>query len=153
MAARTAIALDSRFNLLLLSNILVNKEGNCQHHVIIGINHGLLCVVDINSLVCCLAAGDHSGCALLIAPCWSVYLGQSSWIASLIITNRGDCCGKFNLDNKIHHIAKETSKCPQLSLCLLQVDSTIYLSVCINYKIMLIQLTSWFNGILQAQHS
>ena len=26
---------------------------------------------------------------------WSVDLGQDYWIASLMITNRGDCCGKF----------------------------------------------------------
>ena len=43
----TTIALDSGFNLLLISRILVHSDGNCQHHVIIGINHGYVCVVDI----------------------------------------------------------------------------------------------------------
>ena len=40
MANPTAIALDSSFNLLLISRILVDTNGNDQHHVIIGINHG-----------------------------------------------------------------------------------------------------------------
>ena len=40
MATPTAIALDSSFNLLLISRILVDTNGNGQHHVIIGINHG-----------------------------------------------------------------------------------------------------------------
>ena len=62
MATLTAIALDSSFNLLLMSRILVDKEENCLHHVIIRINHGYVCVVDINSLMCCLAApGNHKG--------------------------------------------------------------------------------------------
>ena len=34
------IALDSSFNLLLISRILVGTNGNGRHHVIIGINHG-----------------------------------------------------------------------------------------------------------------
>ena len=38
MATPTAIALDSSFNLLLISSILVDTNGNGQHHVIIGIN-------------------------------------------------------------------------------------------------------------------
>ena len=67
MATPTAIALDSSFNLLLISRLLFDTTGNGQHHVIIGINHVSVCVVDINSLVCCLAApGDHKG-ALVIA--------------------------------------------------------------------------------------
>ena len=37
MATPTTIALDSSFNLLLISIILVDSDGNCQHHVIIGI--------------------------------------------------------------------------------------------------------------------
>ena len=41
MATPTTIALDSSFNLLLISRILVDNDGNCQHHVIIGINRGL----------------------------------------------------------------------------------------------------------------
>ena len=62
MPTPTAIALYSSFNLLLISRILVDTNGNGQHHVIIGINHGLVCVVDINSRVCCLAApDDHEG--------------------------------------------------------------------------------------------
>ena len=40
MATPTAIALDSSFNLLLISKILVGTNGNGRHHVIIGINHG-----------------------------------------------------------------------------------------------------------------
>ena len=59
MATPTTIALDSSFNLLLISRILVDSDGNCQHHVIIGINHGLVCVVDINSLVGCLASSRN----------------------------------------------------------------------------------------------
>ena len=47
MATPMAIALDSSFNLLLISRILVDTNGNGQHHVIIGIN--------------------NSGCALVIA--------------------------------------------------------------------------------------
>ena len=35
MATPTTIALDSSFNLLLISRILVDSDGNCQHHVII----------------------------------------------------------------------------------------------------------------------
>ena len=61
MATPTTIALDSSFNLLLISRILVDRNGNCLHHVIIGINHGMVCVVDINSLVGCLAAGRSLG--------------------------------------------------------------------------------------------
>ena len=38
--ASTTIALDSSFNLLLISRILIDTNGNGQHHVIIGINHG-----------------------------------------------------------------------------------------------------------------
>ena len=57
MATPTAIALDSNFNLLLRSRILVGTNGNGRHHVIIGINHGYVCVVHINSLVRCLVAG------------------------------------------------------------------------------------------------
>ena len=34
MATPTTIALDSSFNLLLKSRILVNNDGNCQHHVV-----------------------------------------------------------------------------------------------------------------------
>ena len=34
MATPTTIALDSSFHLLLISRILVDKDGNCQHHVI-----------------------------------------------------------------------------------------------------------------------
>ena len=37
MATPTTIALDSSFNLLLISRILVDSDGNCQHHVIIGL--------------------------------------------------------------------------------------------------------------------
>ena len=51
MATRTAIAHVSSFNLLLMSTILVDKDGNCRRHAIIEINHGWVCVVDINSLV------------------------------------------------------------------------------------------------------
>ena len=40
MATRTKIALDSSFDLLLISRILVDNDENCQHHVINGINHG-----------------------------------------------------------------------------------------------------------------
>ena len=63
---RTMVALDSSFNLLLISRILVDEDGNCRRHVIIEINHGFVCVVDINSLVCCLTA---VGCARMIARC------------------------------------------------------------------------------------
>ena len=52
---------DSSFNLLLISRILVGTNGNGRHHVIIGINHRKVCVVDINSLVGCLAAGRSLG--------------------------------------------------------------------------------------------
>ena len=66
MAIPTAIALDSSFDLLLISRILGEKDENCRHHVIILINHGQVCVVDINSRVCCLVApGDHEGCPAL----------------------------------------------------------------------------------------
>ena len=51
MATRTGIALDSNFDLHLVSKILIVKSQICQYHVIIGINHGWVCVVDINSLV------------------------------------------------------------------------------------------------------
>ena len=64
MATRTGIALDSNFDLHLVSKILILKSQICQYHVIIGINHGWVCVVDINPLVCCLAAGRSEGCAL-----------------------------------------------------------------------------------------
>ena len=37
MATPTAIALDSSFNLLLISRILVGTNGNGRHHVIIGL--------------------------------------------------------------------------------------------------------------------
>ena len=57
MATRTGIALDSNFDLHLISKVLIIKSQICQYHVIIGINHGWVCVVDINSLVCCLDAG------------------------------------------------------------------------------------------------
>ena len=40
MATPTAIALDSSFNLFLISRILVGTNGNGRHHVIIGIDHG-----------------------------------------------------------------------------------------------------------------
>ena len=45
MATPTAIALDSSFNLLLISRILVDTNGNGRHHVIIGINHGCALVI------------------------------------------------------------------------------------------------------------
>ena len=61
MAAPTACVFDSSFNSLLISRILVDTNGNGQHHVISGINHGWMCVVDINSLVCCLAVGRSFG--------------------------------------------------------------------------------------------
>ena len=40
MATPTAIALNSSFNLFLISRILVGTNGNGRHHVIIGVNHG-----------------------------------------------------------------------------------------------------------------
>ena len=57
MATLTAIALDSSINLLFIGKILVDKEKKCWHHVLIRINHGLVCVVHINTLMCCLPAG------------------------------------------------------------------------------------------------
>ena len=57
MPTQTVIALNSSFNLLLISRVLVDKDGNCRHHVIIGI-------------VSCLSPrGNHSCCALLIIRC------------------------------------------------------------------------------------
>ena len=61
MATRTGIALDSNFDLHLVSNILIAKSQICPNHVIIGINHGWVCVVDINSRVCCLAGITRRG--------------------------------------------------------------------------------------------
>ena len=40
MAMPMVIPLDSRINLLLISRILVDTNGNVQHHVTIGISHG-----------------------------------------------------------------------------------------------------------------
>ena len=61
MTTPTAIALVSSFDLLLISRILVDTNRNGRYHVIIGINHGKVCIVDTNSLVCCFATGRHSG--------------------------------------------------------------------------------------------
>ena len=47
----TAIALHWSFNVLLISKILADKDENCRHHVIIWINHGFVCAVDICALV------------------------------------------------------------------------------------------------------
>ena len=37
--------------MLLISKILADKDENCRHHVIIWINHGFVCAVDICALV------------------------------------------------------------------------------------------------------
>ena len=57
MATWTAIPLDSIFNLLLLSSILLVKYQDCYHFVIIGTLPGCVYVVDIISSLCCLAVG------------------------------------------------------------------------------------------------
>ena len=37
---------------------------------------------------------------------WAVDLGQSYWITSLRITNRGDCCGNVQSVSEVQHIAR-----------------------------------------------
>ena len=52
----TEIALDSNFNLLLKERILIFMCRFFSRHVITGINHGWVCVVDIKFLVRYVAA-------------------------------------------------------------------------------------------------
>ena len=68
MTTLTAIALDSSLNLLLISRILVNTNGNGQHHVIMALIMDR-CVL-LTSTPCVVSPrGDHSGCTLVIARC------------------------------------------------------------------------------------
>ena len=70
MATPMAIALDSSLNFLLIRRVLVNTNGNGQHHVIIGINHCLW--LGHETMVCagavCLTMFLWIGVA---APSWS----------------------------------------------------------------------------------
>ena len=43
MAIQTGTALDSSFDLFLISRILVIKDPNCSYDVMIGIDHGCVC--------------------------------------------------------------------------------------------------------------
>ena len=69
MTTLTAIALDSSLNLLLISRILVNTNGNGQHHVIMALIMDR-CVLLTSTPLCVVSPrGDHSGCTLVIARC------------------------------------------------------------------------------------
>ena len=40
---------------------------------------------------------------------WAVDLGQSYWIMSLRITNRGDCCGNVKPVSEVQHISRQAN--------------------------------------------
>ena len=79
------IALDSSFNLLLMSWLLVDNDGNCQHHVIIGINHGYVCVLLISTPACVVSPCRAIIDIPFLVKCFDCEVSAKFYIASLTI--------------------------------------------------------------------
>ena len=85
MATPITIALDSSFNLLLISWLLVDDDGNCQHHVIIGINHGYVCVLLISTPACVVSPCRAIIDIPFLVKCFDCEVSAKFYIASLTI--------------------------------------------------------------------
>ena len=76
-----------RWNQALICRLVVQKDGNHRHHVIIEINHGCVCVFDINPLVCCLTVGRNntlrSCCQKHTLRCWVTWGLDGSVVSNI----------------------------------------------------------------------